>query len=99
MVTSLGMSEKLGPLTFGQRDELMFLGREISEQRNYSEEVARQIDHEVRRIIQEAHERARRVLTEHRDKLEVVAQKLLEVETISGDEFKKIMGGLAPLTA
>ncbi len=75
MVTSLGMSEKLGPLTFGQRDELVFLGREISEQRNYSDEVAFEIDMEVRRLVHEAHDRALKVITEHRDKLEFLAQR------------------------
>ena len=97
MVTSLGMSEKLGPLTFGNRQEMMFLGREISEQRNYSEEVARQIDHEVRRLVTEAHERALAVLREHRDKLELLARRLLEVETVSGSEFQAMMsGGIEP---
>ncbi len=93
MVTSLGMSEKLGPLTFGQKQEMMFLGREISEQRNYSEEVAREIDHEVRRLIVEAHERALSVLREHRDKLELLARRLLEVETVGGSEFYALMSG------
>ncbi len=93
MVTSLGMSDKLGPLTFGQKQEMMFLGREISEQRNYSEEVARQIDHEVRQLVSEAHERALVVLREHRDKLELLARRLLEVETVSGSEFYALMSG------
>jgi cell division protease FtsH len=91
MVTSLGMSETLGPLTFGQREELLFLGREISEQRNYSEDVARKIDHEVRRLIHEAHQRARQILTEHRDKVEALAQRLLEIETVNADEFAMMM--------
>ena len=95
MVTSLGMSDKLGPLTFGQKQEMMFLGREISEQRNYSEEVAEEIDHEVRRLILEAHERALHVLREHRDKLELLARRLLEVETVGGSEFYAIMSGRA----
>ncbi len=95
MVTSLGMSDKLGPLTFGQKQEMMFLGREISEQRNYSEEVAREIDHEVRDLIMEAHERALTVLREHRDKLELLARRLLEVETVGGSEFYAIMSGRA----
>ena len=93
MVTSLGMSDKLGPLTFGQKQEMMFLGREISEQRNYSEEVSREIDSEVRRLVTEAHERALEVLREHRDKLELLAKRLLEVETVSGSEFYAIMSG------
>ena len=99
MVTSLGMSDKMGPLTFGQRDELMFLGREISEQRNYSEEVARQIDREVRRLITEAHERARQMLLDHRETVEMLAQRLLEVETVNAEEFKQLMGSPAPLAA
>ena len=93
MVTSLGMSEKLGPLTFGQRDELVFLGREINEQRNYSDEIAYEIDMEVRRLVTEAHERALKVLTEHRDKLEFLAQRLLEIETLDYNEFTAIMTG------
>ncbi|NOX61288.1 MAG: AAA family ATPase, partial [Chloroflexi bacterium] len=91
MVTSLGMSEKLGPLTFGRRDELVFLGREISEQRNYSEEIAREIDHEVRKLVFEAHERALKTIREHRDKVELLARRLLEVETVDADEFKRLM--------
>ena len=98
MVTSLGMSEKLGPLTFGQRDELVFLGREISEQRNYSDEVAFEIDMEVRRLVHEAHDRALEVITEHRDKLEFLAQRLLEIETLDYTEFTAIMTGSTPDT-
>src|SRR3989440_339863 len=70
MVTEFGMSDKLGPLSFGKRDELVFLGREIGEQRNYSDNVAMQIDEEVRAIIDHAYERAMDVLVTHRDKLE-----------------------------
>jgi cell division protease FtsH len=95
MVTSLGMSDKLGPLTFGQKQEMMFLGREISEQRNYSEEVARVIDHEVRHLVTEAHKRALNVLQEHRDKLELLARRLQEVETVGGSEFYALMSGRA----
>ena len=65
MVTEFGMSDKLGPLSFGKRDELVFLGREIGEQRNYSDEVAKQIDEEVRAIIDRAYERAMEVLVKH----------------------------------
>ncbi len=93
MVTSWGMSDKLGPLAFGQRDELVFLGREISEQRNYSDEVAHEIDMEVRRLVNEAHKRARQVIIDHRDKLEALAQLLLEIETVDNNEFRKIMTG------
>jgi cell division protease FtsH len=69
---------------------LIFLGREISEQRDYSEAVAEQIDREVRRLVSEAHDRARAILSEYRDKLDAVAQKLLEVETLTKDEFEAI---------
>jgi len=88
MVTRFGMSDKLGPLTFGEKNELVFLGREIGEQRNYSEEVAREIDREVRRIIGRAYDRAKEILTTHRDKLVRLAQQLVEKETIEGPELE-----------
>jgi cell division protease FtsH len=90
MVTRLGMSDSLGPMVYGQKEELIFLGREISEQRDYSEAVAEQIDQEVRRLVREAHESARNILSQHREKLDAVASRLLEVETISREEFEKI---------
>jgi len=90
MVTRLGMSAEMGPMVYGQKEELIFLGREISEQRDYSEAVAEQIDREVRRLVSEAHDRAKAILSEHRDKLDAVAQKLLEVETLTKDEFEAI---------
>ncbi len=88
MVTEYGMSEKLGPLTFGHKEELVFLGKEIGEQRNYSEDVARTIDEEVRRLITEAHEKALRVLRENKDKLVGLAARLIEVETIEGPDLE-----------
>jgi cell division protease FtsH len=87
MVTEFGMSEKLGPLQFGQKDELIFLGREIGEQRNYSEEVAQEIDAEVRRLVEEAYERARTILINYRHKLDEIAQRLMMEETIDAAEF------------
>ena len=90
MVMVYGMSDRLGPLNFGERDELIFLGKELAERRNYSEEVAREIDHEVRRIVEEAYERAKRALLRHKAALIAVAQRLLEVETIDGAEFERI---------
>jgi len=90
MVTRLGMSAEMGPMVYGQKEELIFLGREISEQRDYSEAVAEQIDREVRRLVSEAHDRAKAILSEHRDKLDAVAQKLLEVETLTKEEFEAI---------
>jgi cell division protease FtsH len=91
MVTRFGMSDRLGPMIYGQKDELIFLGREIGEQRDYSEAVAEEIDAEVRRIVSEAYERARTTLTEHRDKLELLAQTLLDVETLDREEFAALM--------
>jgi cell division protease FtsH len=91
MVTTYGMSPKLGPLTFGDREELVFLGREIAEQRNYSDEVAEEIDYEVRRIIEEAYRRARDILTNYRDKLDGIARRLIEVETIDRSEFEALV--------
>ncbi|MCU0486651.1 MAG: ATP-dependent zinc metalloprotease FtsH [Anaerolineales bacterium] len=90
MVTRLGMSENLGPMTYGQKEELIFLGREISEQRDYSEAVAEKIDQEVRSIVNTAYDRAREILTTYRQKLDVVAERLLEVETLSREDFESI---------
>ena len=92
MVTRYGMSEKLGPMIFGQKEEMVFLGREISEQRDYSEAVAQIIDEEVKKIVDEAYTRCKAILTENRDKLELVAQRLLEVETIDYEEFLQLLG-------
>jgi cell division protease FtsH len=90
MVTRLGMSSDLGPMVYGQKEELIFLGREISEQRDYSEAVAEQIDKEVRILVNEAYEKAKRILLEYRDKLDTIAHKLLEVETLSREEFEEL---------
>ena len=96
MVTEFGMSDKLGPLSFGKRDELVFLGREIGEQRNYSDEVAKTIDDEVRAIIDKAYERATEVLTTHRDKLVALAEKLVAEETVDADNFETLFSDLPP---
>ncbi len=96
MVMRMGMSEKLGPMVYGQKEELIFLGREISEQRDYSETVAEKIDTEVRSIVNEAYLEAKKILTNYREKLDAVATKLLEVETLSKDEFEKIFPAPTP---
>jgi cell division protease FtsH len=96
MVTEFGMSESLGPLAFGQKDELVFLGSEISEQRNYSDEVAYQIDQEIRKLIDRAHERARSIISEHFDKLEAIAKLLVEKETIEHEELEELFDGPRP---
>ena len=98
MVTRYGMSPKLGPMTFGEREELIFLGREISEQRNYSEDVAELIDAEVRAIVDEAYANARRVLDANQDKLGVLAEALMEKETMGREEFVALMEGNPPPT-
>jgi cell division protease FtsH len=90
MVTRLGMSNLLGPMVYGQKEELIFLGREISEQRDYSESVATQIDQEVRRLVNDAYEIAKKILDQYHDRLDAVANKLLEVETLSREEFEAI---------
>jgi cell division protease FtsH len=96
MVTRYGMSDKLGPMVYGQKDELVFLGREIGEQRDYSEAVAQEIDDEVRRIISDAYDSAKEVLTKHRDKLTALAHLLIEVETVGAAEFEALMSGGRP---
>ncbi len=90
MVTRLGMSDELGPMVYGQKEELIFLGREIAEQRDYSEAVAQQIDKEVRRLVNEAYELAKSIIIQYRDKLDAIAQRLLEVETLTREEFEEI---------
>ncbi|MHB8550512.1 MAG: ATP-dependent zinc metalloprotease FtsH [Acidiferrobacterales bacterium] len=91
MVTQLGMSEKLGPLTYGRRQQSPYLGGEYVEERNYSDEVARQIDAAVRELVEDAHRRAREILTVQRPALEALAAVLHEKEVISGQEAKRIM--------
>jgi cell division protease FtsH len=90
MVTRLGMSDDLGPMVYGQKEELIFLGREISEQRDYSESVAQRIDTEVRRLVQDAYDRARSTLRQYRAQLDLIARRLIEVETIDRDEFERL---------
>ena len=90
MVTRLGMSQELGPMVYGQKEELVFLGREISEQRDYSEYVAQKIDQEVRDIVSQAYAQAKQILITYKDKLIEVAEKLLEVETLSREQFEAI---------
>ena len=90
MVTKYGMSNLMGPLQFGQQDEMVFLGRELAEQRDYSEEVAEEIDQEVRRIVDEAYARVRSLLGDNIQKLHNVARALLDNETLNMDEFEEV---------
>lgn len=90
MVTSYGMSEALGPIVYGEKEELVFLGKEIGEQRNYSDETAEEIDEEVKHLVNEAYTTATQIVTDHRHKLDEIAQRLLEEETLDAEEFAAI---------
>ncbi len=90
MVTRLGMSNELGTMTYGQKEEMIFLGREISEQRDYSEAVAEQIDREVRKIVEDAYKQAKALVKKYRKQLDLVAKKLLEVESINREDFEQL---------
>lgn len=96
MVTQFGMSTELGLRVYGEKQELVFLGREISEQRDYSDAIAEKIDQEVRKIIDAAYEQAYTLLTQHKDKLELIAQTLLQVETLDAEQFASLMEGKDP---
>ena len=93
MVTEFGMSDKLGPLTLGTKHGPVFLGRDLVESRNYSDEIAYEIDKEVRRIIDECYGRARTVLTDHREILDRVARALLERESLESDQLNALIAG------
>ena len=93
MVCSWGMSEALGPLSYGERDDEIFLGKDLVHHRNFSEETSRQIDAEVRRIVEEAYSKASSILEGNLDALESIAKALLERETITGDEIDKLLRG------
>jgi cell division protease FtsH len=97
MVTQWGMSEQLGPIRYGEREEMMFLNRAFAEHRNYSDKVAQEIDEEVSRLVDDAHQRCHVVLKENWEALTRVATRLLEVETISAAEFEALMRGEAPI--
>ena len=93
MVTEFGMSDRLGPRTFGDRQEMVFLGREISEQRDYGDKIADTIDEEVNKIIQDAHNKATEILTTHKETLIRLAQTLIIEETLEGDRLDAVFSG------
>jgi cell division protease FtsH len=93
MIMRFGMSEKLGPRTLGRNHDMPFLGRELSAEPDYSDEIAREIDDEIRRIVEEAHERARKVLSDHIEELHQISQILIERETIDKDQFERLLAG------
>jgi len=91
MVCHWGMSDKLGMVQYGENNEYVFLGREMMRSKDYSERIAQEIDGEVKRIIDEAYARAKNIIETHRDKLEMIAQKLLEYETLDGEQVREIV--------
>jgi cell division protease FtsH len=99
MVTRFGMSEKLGPLTFGKKEEMVFLGRELQTHKDYSEQTAVMIDQEVRQMVEHAHDKAIELLNGNLEKLHLLANTLLERETLDGDEMDRVLRGetLEPL--
>jgi cell division protease FtsH len=96
MVMRLGMSEALGHRVYGQKEELIFLGREISEQKDYSEAIAEEIDREVMSLVDAAYVQAKKILTKYRKELKKIAEKLVEVETLTREEFEKIVPPVGP---
>jgi cell division protease FtsH len=93
MVMRFGMSEKLGPRVFGHDHGQPFLGREFSAEPDYSDEIAREIDDEIRRIVESAHQVAKDILSEHRTQLETISEILLKRETIEREEFEGLLAG------
>lgn len=96
MVTVYGMSESLGPIAFGQKEEAIFLGREIAQHRDYSEQTAIKIDEEVRRIVEEAYDTAKKILQEHEDLLHKIAETLIDKETLDGKQIDAIILAAKP---
>lgn len=96
LVTSYGMSDVFGPVTLGETHEMVFLGKDLGEQRNYSEEVAKSIDAEVKRIMTEANTRATEVLTKYRSYLNTIAERLVKEETLEQDQFAEIVEDILP---
>src|SRR5207302_4011081 len=97
MVKEYGMSERLGTVALGHKEELVFLGREIGEQKNYSEKTAEAIDEEIRRLIDEGYQRAVEIITNHRDVLDHMAAALIQVETLDGDNLERVFRGEPPI--
>jgi cell division protease FtsH len=95
MVTDYGMSDRIGPVALGKKDEMVFLGRELGEERTYSEQTAREIDEEVRAIVRAAYDTAERVLTEHRDTLVLMSEQLIQHETLEGAQLEALFTSLA----
>ncbi len=93
MVTEFGMSEKLGPVTFGKRHEHVFMGRDFGEDRNFSDDVASLIDSEIKRIVQDCYERCHELITTHREQLDLISYELMARETLDAEEFDQLFHG------
>jgi cell division protease FtsH len=96
LVMNYGMSEEIGPIALGEHHDMVFLGREISEQRNYSEEVAKKIDEEISKILHAGYERAIETLTKYRSYLDTIAQRLVKEETLEQEQFFEIVKDIIP---
>src|SRR3569623_2954008 len=96
MVTRWGLSDELGPVAYGDNGDEVFLGYQVTRQQNVSEETNRKIDAEVRKLVETGQSEARRILTDKRADLEILAKGLLEFETLSGDEIKDLINGIRP---
>ena len=96
MVTRYGMSDKLGPRTFGRREEMVFLGREISEQRDYSDKVAEEIDREVHTLVQTSYDKAKQILIDKKESLERIAKYLIQYESVEGEQLDRLFEGPVP---
>jgi cell division protease FtsH len=97
MVTRFGMSDELGPISYGENQEEVFLGHSVSRTQSVSEATAQKIDSEVRRIIEETYQRAKKILTEKVEDLHTLAKGLLEYETLTGEEIKALLRGERPV--
>jgi cell division protease FtsH len=97
MVTRWGFSDQLGTVAYGENQEEVFLGHSVSRTQNVSESTAQKIDSEIRRLVEDGLSEARRILAEHRAELEILAQGLLEYETLSGDEIRNLIAGRPPV--
>src|SRR3990172_12279740 len=93
MVMRFGMSERVGPRVFGHDRSMPFLGREFSSEPDYSDEIAREIDDEIRRMVEEAHQTAKDVLSDHREAMDQISKILLERETLDSEQFEKLLEG------
>jgi cell division protease FtsH len=97
MVTRWGLSPELGTVAYGENQEEVFLGYQVARQQNISEDTVKKIDSEIKRFVEEGYQFARKVLTDYRDQLEILAKGLMEYETLTGDEIKDLLDGKPPV--